>query len=115
MVKDGLFERFPMQQVFGMHNWPSVPAGVFQWRDGPVMAAVATIEITVTGKGAHGAMPHTGVDPIDVSAAIVQAFQSIVARNVEPVEGGVVTIGAINGGHIHNVIPEVVTMLGTAR
>ena len=115
MVKDGLFERFPMQQVFGMHNWPSVPAGVFQWRDGPVMAAVATIEITVTGKGAHGAMPHQGVDPIVVSAAIVQAFQSIVARNVEPVEGGVVTIGAINGGHIHNVIPEAVTMLGTAR
>lgn len=115
MVKDGLFERFPMQQVFGMHNWPSLPEGVFSWRDGPVMAAVATIEITVTGRGAHGAMPHQGVDPIVVSAAIVQAFQSIVARNIEPAEGGIVTIGAINGGHIHNVIPESVTMLGTAR
>ena len=115
MVEDGLFERFPMQQVFGMHNWPTAPEGVFLWRDGPTMAAVGTIEITVTGRGTHGAMPHTGVDPIVVSAAIIQAFQSIVARNVEPVDGGVVTIGAINGGHIHNVIPETVTMLGTAR
>ena len=115
MVNEGLFDRFPMQQVFGMHNWPGVPEGIFQWRDGPVMAAIATIEITITGKGAHGALPHAGIDPIVVSAAIIQAFQSIVARNVEPVEGGVVTIGAINGGQIHNVIPETVTMLGTAR
>jgi len=115
MVREGLFERFPMQQVFGMHNWPSAPEGVFLWRDGPVMAAVATIEITVTGTGAHGAMPHAGVDPILVSAAIIQAFQSIIARNVDPTEGGVVTIGAINGGHIHNVIPETVSMMGTAR
>jgi hippurate hydrolase len=115
MVREGLFERFPMQQVFGMHNWPTAPEGVFLWRDGPVMAAVATIEITVTGTGAHGAMPHAGVDPILVSAAIIQAFQSIIARNVDPTEGGVVTIGAINGGHIHNVIPETVSMMGTAR
>ena len=115
MVEQGLFERFPMQQVYGMHNWPSVPAGVFKWRDGPVMAAVADIEITVTGRGAHGAQPHTGVDPIVVSAAIVQALQSIVARNVEPTLAGVVTIGSIQGGQIYNVIPETVRMLGTAR
>ncbi len=115
MVKEGLFERFPMNQVFGMHNWPAVPEGVFHWRDGPIMAAVANIEITITGRGAHGAQPHTGTDPIVVAAAIVQALQSIVARNMEPVEAGVVTIGSIQGGHIYNVIPETVRMLGTAR
>ena len=115
MVEQGLFERFPMQQVYGMHNWPSVPAGVFWWRNGPVMAAVAEIEIDVTGRGAHGAQPHMGVDPIVVSAAIVQALQSIVARNVEPTLAGVVTIGSIQGGQIYNVIPETVRMLGTAR
>ena len=115
MVKEGLFERFPMERVFGLHNWPSMPAGTFAWREGPVMAAVANLEITIDGKGAHGAMPHAGNDPIVIAAAIIQALQSIVARNVEPVEGGVITIGHINGGHTYNVIPEQVTMLGTAR
>ncbi len=115
MVKEGLFERFPMQQVFGMHNWPAAPAGVFQHRVGPVMAAVGTFEITITGKGAHGAMPHQGNDPIVIAASIVQAFQSIVGRNVDPVEAGVVTVGHIEGGAIHNVIPETVLMRGTCR
>ena len=115
MVKEGLFERFPMRQVFGMHNWPTVPANMFKWRDGPVMAAVATIEIVITGKGAHGAQPHLGTDPILIAAAIVQALQSIVARNVSPLQGSVVTIGSIHGGNAHNVIPETVRMLGTAR
>ena len=115
MVEEGLFDRFPMDRVFAMHNWPEVPEGEFRWRAGPCMAAVADIEITITGKGAHGAQPHTGVDPIVVAAAIVQGLQSIVARNMEPVEAGVVTIGSIQGGHIYNVIPEVVRMLGTAR
>jgi hippurate hydrolase len=115
MVEEGLFERFPMNQVFGIHNWPAVAEGVFTWRDGPVMAAVADIEISITGQGAHGAQPHQGTDPIVVAAAIVQGLQSIVARNMEPVEAGVVTIGSIQGGHIYNVIPETVRMLGTAR
>ncbi|GAC1346654.1 MAG: M20 aminoacylase family protein [Acetobacteraceae bacterium] len=115
MVKEGLFERFPMQQVFGMHNWPLVPEGTFMWRDGPVMAAVANIEIDITGKGTHGAQPHLGTDPILISAAIVQALQSIVARNIEPALAGVVTIGSIQGGQTYNVIPETVRMLGTAR
>ncbi len=115
MVKEGLFERFPMTQVFGLHNWPGLPESVFAWRDGPVMAAVANIEITVTGRGSHGAQPHNGIDPIVVSAAIVQAFQSIVARTLRPTDAGVVTIGSIQGGQIYNVIPETVRMLGTAR
>ena len=67
MVKEGLFERCPMEMVFGMHNWPQMPAGTFAWRNGPIMAAVANIEITITGKGAHGAMPHFGIDPIVVA------------------------------------------------
>ena len=115
MVKEGLFERCPMDMVFGMHNWPQLPAGTFAWRHGPIMAAVANIEITVTGKGTHGAQPHYGIDPIVVAAQIVSALQTIVARTVEPVEGGVVTIGHINGGHTYNVIPETVHMKGTAR
>ncbi|WP_159347197.1 M20 aminoacylase family protein [Roseomonas harenae] len=115
MVKEGLFERFPMDRVFGLHNWPGAPEGTFLWRVGPVMAAVADIRITVTGKGAHGAMPHQGNDPIVIAAQIVTALQSIVARNVEPVEGAVVTIGQIEGGLAFNVIPEVVNLRGTAR
>ena len=115
MVKQGLFERCPMEMVFGLHNWPQMPAGTFAWRNGPIMAAVANIEITITGKGTHGAQPHFGVDPIVIAAQIVSALQTIVARTIEPVEGGVVTIGHINGGHTYNVIPETVRMLGTAR
>jgi hippurate hydrolase len=115
MVEDGLFSRFPMELVFGMHNWPGVPAGVFVWKSGPIMAAVANIEILVRGKGAHGAMPHQGTDPILIAAQIVSALQSIVARNLEPVEAGVVTIGHLEGGDTWNVIPSVVRMRGTAR
>jgi hippurate hydrolase len=115
MVKDGLFDRFPMEKVFGMHNWPSVPAGTFYWRDGPTMAAVANIEITVTGKGAHGAYPERGIDPIVVASHIVTALQTIVSRNLNGMEAGVVTIGHIGGGFIYNIIPETVHMKGTGR
>jgi amidohydrolase len=115
MVQEGLFERFPMDHVFGMHNWPGRPAGEFLWRAGPVMAAVASIDITVRGKGAHGAQPHQGTDPIVVAAAIVTALQSVVARNVDPLENAVLTIGQISGGIAFNVIPESVQMKGTAR
>jgi hippurate hydrolase len=115
MVDEGLFERFPMKQVFGMHNWPAIPAGVFSWRHGPIMAACSQFEITVTGKGAHAAQPHNGIDPILVAAHIVTGLQSIVARGMEPVEAGVVTVGTINGGLAHNVIPEKVTLKGTTR
>ncbi|MBI0435079.1 M20 aminoacylase family protein [Roseomonas sp. KE0001] len=115
MVQEGLFERFPMRHVFALHNWPNLPAGEMHWRAGPVMAAVADIEITITGHGAHGAMPHMGNDPVVIAAQIVTALQSIVARNVEPVEAGVVTIGRIEGGNAFNVIPETVHLRGTAR
>ncbi len=115
MVEEGLFERFPMERVFGMHNWPGAPEGTFLWREGPIMAAVANLEAEITGKGAHGAMPHQGNDPVVIAAHIVTALQSIVARNVEPVEAGVITIGHIQGGHTWNVIPESVLLRGTAR
>jgi hippurate hydrolase len=115
MIKDGLFERFPAERVFGIHNWPGAPEGHFLWRVGPVMAAVANIDITITGKGAHGAMPHQGNDPVVIAAQLVTALQTIVSRNVEPVEAGVVTIGHIQGGHTFNVIPESVRLRGTAR
>ncbi|WP_431284106.1 M20 aminoacylase family protein [Humitalea sp. 24SJ18S-53] len=115
MVKEGLFERFPVDRVFGMHNWPQAPENTFAWKVGPVMAAVANIEITIRGKGAHGAMPHQGIDPVVIAAQIVTALQSVVARTVEPVEAGVITIGHIQGGDTWNVIPETVLLRGTAR
>jgi hippurate hydrolase len=115
MVREGLFERFPMRRVFGMHNWPSHPAGAFLWRVGPTMAAVGTIDITVRGQGAHGAYPHRGIDPILVAAHIVTALQSVVARNVDPLENAVVSIGHIAAGQASNVIPETARMLGTVR
>ncbi|WP_421995643.1 M20 aminoacylase family protein [Roseococcus sp.] len=115
MVAEGLFDRFPVDRVFGLHNWPGAPAGTFVWREGPVMAAVANLEVTITGKGAHGALPFQGNDPIVIAAAIVQALQTVVARNLDASDAGVITIGHINGGHTYNVIPETVTMLGTAR
>ncbi len=115
MVKEGLFDRFPMQRVFGMHNWPGAPAGVFLHAPGPVMAAVANLEVTITGRGAHGAMPHNGIDPILIASHIVTALQSVVARNVNPLEAGVITIAHFEGGFTFNVIPESVKMRGTAR
>jgi hippurate hydrolase len=115
MVQEGLFDRFPMERIFGLHNFPSIPEGTFLWREGPVMAAVANLEVTITGQGAHGAMPFQGNDPIVIAASIVQALQSIVARNLDAADAGVITIGHISGGHTYNVIPETVRMLGTAR
>jgi len=115
MVKDGLFARCPMEMIFGLHNWPQSPEGTFLWREGDVMAAVGWIDITITGKGSHGAFPHQGVDPVVVAATIVTALQTIVSRNMEPIQGGVVSIGHISGGDAYNILPERVVMKGTAR
>ena len=115
MVNDGLFDRCPMDKVFGLHNWPEAKAGTFLWRVGPVMAAVGFFDIVVTGLGSHGASPHQGIDPIVVSANIIGALQTIVSRSIEPIEGGVVSIGSISGGDAYNILPERVVMKGTAR
>jgi amidohydrolase len=115
MVKDGLFDRCPMDKVFGLHNWPEAKAGTFLWRIGPVMAAVGFFDIVVTGLGSHAASPHQGIDPIVVSANIIGALQTIVSRSIEPIESGVVSIGSISGGDAYNILPERVVMKGTAR
>jgi hippurate hydrolase len=115
MVEEGLFEKFPVESVFGMHNWPGLPAGQFAVRPGPMMAASDLFEVTVRGKGAHGAMPHTGVDPVVVAAQIVAGFQTIVSRNAHPLESAVVTVTQIHGGDTWNVIPDEVVLRGTTR
>jgi len=115
MVEEGLFERCPMEMVFGMHNWPELPAGTFAWCDGPIMAGAATLEITITGKGSHAALPHLGIDPIIIATQIVAALQTIISRSINPAECGMISIGQIIGGDTFNVIPESVRMRGTAR
>jgi amidohydrolase len=115
MVREGLFERFPMDRVFGLHNWPSHPAGHFFWRPGPIMAAAAQIDITITGKGAHAAHPDRGIDPILAGAHVITALHSLVSRRIDPVDGGVVSVCQMEGGHAYNVIPDAVHLKGSAR
>ena len=115
MVEEGLFERFPVESVFGMHNMPGIPLGKMAVRSGPVMASADFFDIRVRGVGAHGAYPHTGIDPIVVGSEIVMAAQTIVSRNADPMKSAVVSITQFNGGHTTNVIPEDVVLRGTAR
>jgi hippurate hydrolase len=115
MVEEGLFEKFPMQAVFGMHNWPGQPVGTVAVRPGPMMAAFDIFELTVAGRGAHGAMPHRGVDPVVAAAQIVTALQTIASRNTDPLDAVVVSVTQIHGGDTWNVIPDAVVLRGTAR
>jgi amidohydrolase len=115
VVADGLFDRFPMQRVFGMHNNPAVPVGEFQWRNGPIMAAASFFEIRITGLGAHAAYPHFGIDPIVAASSVVTALQSIVSRSVNPYHSAVVTVGSFHAGVANNVIPRDAVLKGTAR
>ncbi|SAL79418.1 M20 aminoacylase family protein [Caballeronia telluris] len=106
MIEDGLFDRFPCDAIFGLHNHPGCPAGTFMFRGGPFMAACDTVELTVRGRGGHAARPHLTVDPIVVGAALVGALQTVVSRSVDPMQAAVVTVGAFNAGRAANVIPE---------
>ena len=115
MVEDGLFERLAMDDVYGLHNWPGMPVGRIGVREGPMMAAYDIFEITVTGHGGHGAMPHEGIDPVLVAAHIVTGLQTIASRNVHPLAGIVVSVTQIHGGDAWNVIPEEVVLRGTVR
>lgn len=115
MLADGLFERFPVDAIFGLHNWPGVPAGRLGFVDGPAMASVDWASIRVLGKGGHGAEPHTGVDSVLVAAHLITALQSIVSRNVDPREMAVITVGSIHGGKAANVIPDSVDLKLTVR
>jgi len=115
MVEDGLFEKFPCEAIFGMHNRPSLALGQFAVRAGPMMAAGAFFDIRVTGKGAHGARPETGIDTALVAAHIAVALQSIVARNAPPVETAVLSVTKIYSGDAYNVIPQTAQLAGTVR
>lgn len=115
MIKDGLFEQFPMQAVFGMHNWPGMPAGSFAVSPGPVMASSNEFKITIRGKGSHGAMPHMGIDPVPVACQMVQAFQNIISRNKKPIEAGVISVTMIHAGEATNVVPDSCELQGTVR
>jgi hippurate hydrolase len=115
MVKDGLFEEFPCEVIFGMHNRPGLAVGKFQIRPGAMMAGGAFFDIAITGRGAHGARPESGVDPVVVASHITAALQSIVARNVRPVDTAVVSVTKIHAGDAYNVIPEKATLGGTVR
>ncbi len=115
MVEHGLFERFPMEMVFGLHNWPGLEAGTFGIIDGPVMAGADRFEITVTGRGGHAAMPHQAADAVLAGAALVQALQSLVSRNVDPLESAVVSVTRFQAGNADNVLPEQAVLGGTVR
>lgn len=115
MMDDGLFERCPMQAVYGMHNWPGAPVGTFGVTAGPMMASSNEFEVIVRGKGAHAAQPHKGIDPIMVAVQIAQSWQTIVSRNKNPIEAGVLSITQIHAGSATNVIPDDATLTGTVR
>ena len=115
MIKDGLISRFGIEEVYGMHNYPGIPLGQFAIRTGPMMAAADHLEIELEGKGGHAARPHLAIDTILVGAQIINQLQSIVARNVDPLESAVVSICMFQAGHTDNVIPQHATLKGTAR
>ncbi len=115
MVKEGLFEQFPVEAVFGLHNWPGMPAGQFGIAAGPMMAAFDTFDLKIAGKGSHGAMPHQGVDAIVTASQVVTALQTIASRNTDPLDALVVSVTQIHGGDAYNIIPDSVMLRGTVR
>ena len=115
MIKDGLFEKFPMEAVYGMHNWPGMAVGKFAVSPGPVMASSNEFKIVVRGKGGHAALPHNSLDPVPVACQMVQAFQTIISRNKKPIDAGVISVTMIHAGEATNVIPDSVEIQGTVR
>jgi len=115
MVQDGLMERFKINEVYGMHNYPGMPVGQFAIRPGSIMAAADYIQIDIEGKGSHAARPHFGIDSVLVGAQIINNLQSIVSRNVDPLESAVVSICMFHAGTTDNVIPQTAQLRGTAR
>jgi hippurate hydrolase len=115
MIKDGLFERFPMQAIFGMHNWPGLSVGQFALSPGPVMASSNEFHLTIQGKGGHAALPHNSIDPVPIASQLVLAFQTIVTRNIKPVDAAVISVTSIHAGHATNVIPDRCELKGTVR
>ncbi|MCA0922495.1 M20 aminoacylase family protein [Pseudooceanicola nanhaiensis] len=115
MIDDGLFTRWPCNEVYGMHNKPNLPVGQFTLAPGPIMGSVDEVKITITGKGGHAAMPNLAIDPMPVAAALLQGAQTITSRNMDPMDSAVVSLCTIHAGNAFNVIPQAVEMTGTVR
>ncbi len=115
MVQDGLFERFPVESVYGMHNMPGIESGNFAVRTGPLMASADFFDLKIKGVGGHGAMPHLCNDPVVVAAGIINAWQTIVSRRADPIQSAVISVTKIHAGDATNVIPEQIDLAGTAR
>jgi len=115
MVKDGLFDKFPCEQIFGMHNRPKLDVGKFAIRSGPQMAGGGLFDIHITGKGAHGARPESGIDPVIIATQIISALQSVVSRNVAPLDSAVISVTQMHAGDAYNVIPQEAVLRGTIR
>jgi len=115
MIQDGLFERFPCDRVFGLHNWPGLPAGVVATRPGPIMAAADKFEIVLEGQGGHAALPHTASDVLGAAAQLILQLKTLVGRCVSPTATAVLSVTRVSGGHTHNVLPATVTLGGTVR
>ncbi len=115
MIKEGLFGQFPMEAVFGLHNWPGLAHGEFAVSAGPVMASSNEFKITVRGKGGHAAMPHNALDPVPVACQMVQAFQTLISRNKKPIDAGVISVTMLHAGEATNVIPNSCELQGTVR
>jgi amidohydrolase len=108
-------KRFPMQAIFGVHNWPGMAVGQFALRSGPVFASSNEFKVTIRGRGAHAAMPHNGIDPVPVACQMVQAFQTIITRNKRPIDAGVISVTMIRAGEATNVSPDSCELQGTVR
>ena len=115
MIEDGLFSLFPMDSVFGMHNWPSLPFGTFGVTPGPIMASSNRFDIVIRGKGAHAGMPHLGIDPVAAAIQVAQSLQTIITRNRDPLDAAVLSITQIHAGSAYNVIPNEAVLRGTVR
>lgn len=115
MIEDGMFSRWPCDEVYGMHNRPGLPVGEFTINEGPIMASVDEVRIRITGRGGHAAMPHNTIDPLPIAASVIQAVQGLVARGLNPMDNAVISLCTIHAGDAFNVIPQQVELTGTVR
>ncbi|HBK46605.1 MAG TPA: amidohydrolase, partial [Xanthomonadaceae bacterium] len=115
MIADGLFERFPCDAIYALHNWPDLPRGQLQTRPGPIMAAADRFDITLRGRGGHAALPHQTPDALLAASELVVQLNTLVARRIDPMESAVLSVTRIEGGHTHNVLPATVRITGTVR
>ena len=115
MIEDGLFERFPVDEVYALHNWPDLPEGTVETRPGPIMAAADRFDIEITGRGGHAAQPHATPDSILAASELVGQLNTIVARRIDPTQSAVLSVTRLEGGHTHNVLPARVSLTGTVR